>query len=114
VVRICVRLRGILADDVQARQLATVHRVQHLGQVPADVRLERHAPVALEPRAHLGIEKVLEAGQPVRNRAHVAAALHVVLAAQRIAARAPRPDVAREQREIDEREHVVDRRRDAR
>ena len=42
------------------------------------------------------------------QRAHVAAALHVVLAAQRVEAGAVAADVAGEQREVDEREHVVD------
>ena len=69
-----------------------------------------HAPRALELRAGLlvGLD-VLEAGEAVRDRAHVAAALHVVLAAQRVEPRAVAADVAGQQREVDEREDVVDR-----
>ena len=59
--------------------------------------------------AMLVVLDVLEAGQLVRERAHVAAALHVVLAAQRIAAAAVAADVAGEQREVDQRQDVVDR-----
>ena len=42
------------------------------------------------------------------NRAHVAAALDVVLAAQRVEPRAEAADVAAEEREVDQREDVVD------
>ena len=52
---------------------------------------------------------VLEARQLVRDRAHVAAALHVVLAAQRVEARAVAADVAGQQRQVDQAEDVVDR-----
>ena len=51
---------------------------------------------------------VLEAGQPVRQGAHVAAALDVVLAAQRVDAAAPPTDVAGEEHEVDQRDDVVD------
>ena len=49
------------------------------------------------------------AGQLVGDGAHVAAALHVVLAAQRDQAGAVAADVAGEQRQVDQREHVVGR-----
>ena len=51
---------------------------------------------------------MLEARQAIGQRAHVAAALHVVLPAQRIDAAAPPADVPGEQREVDERQDVVD------
>jgi hypothetical protein len=66
------------------------------------------APRALEPRADLVVLDVLEAGELVGQRAHVAAALHVVLAAQRVEARAPLAHVPGEQREVDQRQDVVD------
>ena len=85
-------------------------RLEHLGHVPAVLRLELHAPGALVLRDRLGVGlEVLEARQAVRDRAHVAAALHVVLAAQRVQAGAVAPDVPGEQREVDQPEHVVDR-----
>ena len=66
-------------------------------------------PRRLEARARLVVVlDVLEAGQLVGDRAHVAAALHVVLAAQRVEARAVAPDVAAQQRQVDQREDVVD------
>ena len=63
----------------------------------------------LEARASLVVAlDVLEAGQLVRDRPHVAAALDVVLAAQRVEPRAEAADVPAEQAEVDQREDVVD------
>ena len=52
------------------------------------------APGCLEDRAHVGVLDVAVARQLVRERAHVAGALHVVLAAQRVHAHALAADVA--------------------
>ncbi len=102
-------LRRVLADHVERAQLAALHALEHLRQVPAVARDDLAAPGGLEAGARLGVAlDVLEARQLVRDRAHVAAALHVVLAAQRVEARAPAADVAAEQGEVDQREHVVD------
>ena len=54
------------------------------------------------------VEDLLEAGQLVGDRAHVAPALDVVLPAQRLQAGAPLADLAGQQREVDQREDVVD------
>ena len=59
--------------------------------------------------AELGDLDVLEAGEPVGQRAHVAAALDVVLPAQRVEARAVSAHVAGQQRQVDQREDVIDR-----
>ncbi len=67
------------------------------------------APVRVELRPELVVLDVLEAGQPVGQGAHVAAALDVVLAAQRVEAAAVAPDVAGQQREADQGQDVVDR-----
>ena len=64
--------------------------------------------VVLEARAGGVVLDVLEAGELVRQRAHVAAALHVVLAAQRREAGAVAADVPGQEREVDQREDVVD------
>ena len=64
---------------------------------------------ALEAGPGLVVAEVVAAGQLGRDRAHVAAALHVVLPAQRHEAGAVAPDVPGEQREVDQREHVVGR-----
>ena len=64
---------------------------------------------ASNARPQLVVLDVLEARQPIRERAHVAAALDVVLAAERVEAAAPPPDVPAQQREVDQRQDVVDR-----
>ncbi len=71
-------------------------------------RRDLHAPGLLKFAAQFVVFHVLKTGQAVGDRAHVAAALHVVLAAQRIEAAAVAAHVAGEQREIDQREHIVD------
>src|SRR5262249_35229346 len=60
----------------------------------ARLRLQAHAPVGLEGRTHLGIGHVAVGAELVRERAHVARALYVVLAAQRVDAHALAPEVA--------------------
>ena len=104
-----LRLRGVLADDIHRAQLAVLHRLEHAGEVQPALRRDLGAPHGLELRARDRILDVLEPGQLVRDRAHVAAALHVVLAAQRLQPGAEPADAADEQREVDEREDVVDR-----
>src|SRR5207253_2361013 len=75
-------LRRVLADHVERGQVAALHRLEHLRQVPAVAWLDLDVPRAFELAARLVILlQVLEAGQSVRDRAHVPAALHVVLAA---------------------------------
>ena len=103
-----LRLCGVLADDVERCEIAALHRLEHLRHVPAITRLDRGVPGALERRAHVGIENVLEARKAIGNRAHVAATLHVVLTAQRVESRAVTAHVSGKQREVDQREHVVD------
>ena len=100
----------VLADDVGGGELAFLHRLEHLRQVHALLGVDRHAVLLAEPPAGVvvGLD-VLEAGQLVRDGAHVAAALDVVLAAQRHQAGAVAPHVTGEQRQVDQRQHVVGR-----
>ena len=71
--------------------------------------LDGDAPGLLEPRPRLVVDfQILEAGEVLGDGAHVAAALHVVLAAQRVQPRAVAADVAGQQGQVDQRENVVD------
>ena len=101
-------LGRVLAHDVDRAQLAVLHRLEHPGQVEAGLRRDGGAPGGVELRANVVVEDLLEAGQLVRDRAHVSPALDVVLPAQRLQARAPLADLAGQQREVDQREDVVD------
>ena len=107
-VPIRVALHRILTSAQQRGDLAVLHRVQHLGEVLAVRRLNRHTPVTFKGGAHRRVENVLKAGQAIGNRTHVAAALHIVLPTQRVTAAGPTTDMTGEQAEIDQRQHVVD------
>src|SRR4029077_2111226 len=96
-------------DDVNGTHLAMLHRLEHLAEVIATLGRNGRIPRALEWRPLRRVFEVLETREPVRYRAHVAAALHVVLAAERIEPAAIAADLAGEEGEVDECEHVVDR-----
>ena len=101
-------LGRVLADGVDRPDLAVIHALEHLGQVATVLRFERHAPGFFElapDRVVLG--PVLKPRQAVGDRSHVAAALHVVLAPERIEPRSPPAHVAGEERQVAEREDVV-------
>ena len=101
-------LGGVLADDVDGAQLSPLHRLEHPGEMEPGLRRDRRAPRRVELRANAVVADLLEAGQLVGDRAHVSPTLDVVLPAQRLQARAPLADLARQQREVDQREDVVD------
>ena len=69
---------------------------------------DRDAPLGVELRPQRVVLDVLEARQPVGQGAHVAAALDVVLATQRVDAAAVAADVAGQQDEGDQGQDVVD------
>ena len=102
-------LDRVLADAVDRGQVAALHRVEHARQVPAALRRDRDAPLGVELGPQRVVLDVLEAGQPVGQGAHVAAALDVVLATQRVDAAAVAADVPGQQDEVDEGQDVVDR-----
>ncbi len=103
-----VRLRRILADDVERGEFLRLHSLDHLGEMPPILRDDVPSPRALELRAVVVGGDVLETGELVGQRAHVAAALDVVLSAERVAPAPVASDVSGEERQVDEREHVVD------
>ena len=99
--------RGVLAHDVHARDLALVHRVHDLDDGEAALRIERLAPEVLVPAADVELLDGLVVREVHRDQARVGSALHVVLAAQRMQARARPADLARDQRERDQAARVV-------
>src|SRR5690606_39688273 len=62
--------------------------VEHVRDAQTGLGTDRHAPGGLELAAHRRVGDVAVARQLVREAAHVATALHVVLAAQRVHAHA--------------------------
>ena len=101
-------LGRVLADDEERPEITAFHRVEHLGQVLSVDRRDRGRPFRLELRPGGVVLHVLEPGQLVGERTHVAAALHVVLPAQRGEPGAVAADLSGEEREVAQREHVVD------
>ena len=94
VVGVRVRLRDVLALDVEALEAAIDGLVEHVGDAQARLVVELGAPERLEALAGGVVRDVAVAGELVRERAHVAGALDVVLAAQRVHAGAELADVA--------------------
>ena len=103
VVRVGVGLQDVLALDVDALERAVDGGVEHVGDAQARLRIERHAPQALVDVARRIVGHVPIARQLVRERAHVAGALHVVLAAQRVHADARPADIAGQHGEVGDR-----------
>ena len=108
VLRVRVRLGEVLALDVDAAERAVDRGAQHVRDPQARLRVDRGAPQVGEQLADGRIGHVPVAGQLVRERAHVARALDVVLATQRADADAFATDVAGRHREVG---HAHDHRR---
>ena len=102
-----LRLDGVLADAVDRGQVA-FHGIEHPRQVPAAQRRDGRLTPRRSGRDRVVLD-VLETRQPVGQGAHVAAALDVVLATQRVDAAAVATDVTGQQDERDEGQDVVDR-----
>src|ERR1700730_3125974 len=77
--------------------------------MPAALRWNLAVPGYLELPSQLVVLHVLEARQPVGNRSHVSAALHIVLPTQRINSAPVASNVPSEKRKIDERQNIVHR-----
>src|SRR5215472_9695679 len=75
--------------------------------MPSLLGIELRSISPLEFRAQLGVLHVLKSRQSVGNRSHVAAALHVVLPAQRIKSAAVASYMPRKQPQVDQRQNVV-------
>ena len=92
--RVRVGLENVLALDVDALERAVERRVDHVGDAQAGLGVEWPAPQRLEHGAGGVVRDVAVAGNLVRERAHVARALHVVLPAQGVHADAAPADIA--------------------
>ena len=100
-----VRLGDVLALDVEPLEGALDRLVQHVVDAQALFGIERHAPEHLEDLPCRIVGDVAVAREFVREGAHVAGALHVVLPAQRIDADAVAPDIAGRHGEVRHRHH---------
>ena len=95
VLRVRVGLRDVLALHEEALEAAIDGGVEHVRDAQARLGQQTLRPIALSNiGAHRVVGDVAVAGELVREGAHVAGALHVVLAAQRVDADAVAADVA--------------------
>src|SRR5262249_5940762 len=88
-----------------ARSYASLARdrpVEHLRDHEPALLLDRPSPARLEHRAHRVVRRRAVHRERVRQRAHVARSLHVVLPAQRVHAAAAHAQVAAEDRQVRE------------
>ena len=99
--------KRILAHDVHALDVTRESSPGDLDHGEALGWRQLALPGGLEASADLGILDGLVVGEHHRDQARVARALHVVLAAQRVQARAGLSDVAGEQRQGDQAARVV-------
>src|SRR5690606_23706701 len=74
--------------------------IEHVGNPVAGLRIELHAPNFLERTADFVVGYRPVSCELVRERAHVAGALHVVLTAQRVHPAAREADVAGGHRQV--------------
>ena len=87
----------VLADHIEPSQHPRIHRLEHLGQMPAPLGRNRPPPDAFDPASEHFVFDVLEAGQLVGDGPHVTAALDIVLAAQGHQTRSVAADVTGQQ-----------------
>jgi hypothetical protein len=78
--RVGIGLGDVLALDVDRLEIAGARRVEHVGNTESGFGIDAYAPVLFKLGAHVLPRDVAVAGQFVRERSHVAGALHVVLA----------------------------------
>ena len=99
-----IGLQDVLALHIDAHEGAFDRGIEHVGDAQARLRIELDVPHRFELVAHRVARDVAIARQFVRERAHVAGALHVVLAAQRVHADAGTADIAGRHREVGDRD----------
>ena len=105
-------LQRIFAHDVIGFDLAGQRFMRHLGDAGADLVVHQRrvdAPGGGEFRPHGGVGDLLIAGEQVRQHAHIAGALYVVLPADRPHADVGPSQVAGEQRQACQAAHHVHR-----
>ena len=106
--RVRLRLRRVLADQVERLDPPVVEPGHHLVEPVAGALGQVDAPGLGELLAHLRVVPGLVAGEVVRVRARVVQALDVVLAAERVQPGRLVAEVAGHQDEVRERPDVVD------
>ena len=74
-----VRLRDVLALYIEATEAAVERRLEHVWNAQARFGIEMHAPRRFEQHARWPVGDVAITWEFVRERTHIAGALHIVL-----------------------------------
>ena len=90
-----IGLGDVFALHIESLEAAADRVVEHVGNAQALLGIELDTPELLEHVARRVVRNMAVTGELVRERAHVAGALDIVLAAQRVHADALAPDIAR-------------------
>ena len=99
-----IGLQDVLALHIEAHEGALDRGVEHVRDAQARLRIELDVPQGFKLIAHRLARDVPVARQFVRERAHVAGALNVILAAQRVHADAGPADIAGRHRKVGDRD----------
>src|SRR5439155_3348308 len=81
----------------------------HVGKMPTFCGRNLTIPFLFEFLPKGRVLDMLKSREPIRQRTHIAAALHVALAAKRIQSAAVFADMAGEKRKVYQRKNVIDR-----
>ena len=100
-----VRLRNVFALAIQGFETAIQRGLKHIGNAQAGLGADGHTPCSFELAAHRGVGHMAVAGQLVREAAHVATALHIVLATQGVDAHALTPHHAARHGQVGNAQH---------
>src|SRR5437667_4887022 len=72
VILIRLRLQRILTDDIQSAEVSTLHRFEHLREVPAFFGRNLSTPMFLELFTERDVLDVLKTRQAIRQGTHIA------------------------------------------
>ena len=100
-----IRLGDVLTLHEQALESAFHRLVEHVGDTEARLIVELRLPHRLEDAAHDIVVHVAVARELMRERTHVAGALHIILSTERIDAHPVAPDIAGEHGEVGHADH---------
>ena len=93
-VGIGIGVSDVFALHIEPTERSVERRIEHVGDAQARFMIERDTPLFFKQATDRVVGNMAIARQLVRERTHIACALHIVLAAQRIDADASAPDVA--------------------
>jgi hypothetical protein len=100
-----IGLEDVLALHEERLEAAVGSGVEHIGDAQARFWIDRHAPGLPEELARRRVGNMAVAGKLVREAPHVAGALDIVLAPERVHAHALATDIAGRHRKVGDRHH---------